>query len=222
MSSRPSELDRTEELADAAALADGVHALAAACADDVFFEDFFNQETAARLGVTATKAVAEVVTTVPGHRFAVAHSFAWSLLAHAANEMRFADGLDEIGDHEGAARARKVALLACRDARRGELSKELKERQGDGSGDGIPLVSAMSAEEYDAACQAAGNIELADAFTTEFRAVRPPPIIRPRLVSTPRRARRREHRGRTRRSSRSSPEPPRPRPSEVALSGGRR
>ncbi len=206
MSSRPSELDGTDELADAAALAEAVHALAAAC-PDVPAEDLFDQETAARLGVTTTEPVAEVVTSVPGHHFAVAHSYTWSLLAHAENEMRFADGRDQIGDREGAARARKVAVLACRDARRGELSEELKARQGDGSGDGIPLVNAISAEEYDAACQAAGSVELADAFTTEFRALRPPPVTRlwPRLVSTPQRARPRERRSASRRTARGRP-----------------
>jgi hypothetical protein len=211
MSSRPSELDGTDELADAAALAEAVHALTAACPDGVFFEDFFDQETAALLGVTTTEPVAEVVTTVPGHRFAVFHSYTWSLLAHAENEMRFADGRDEIGDHEGAARARKVAVLACRDARRGELSEELKVRQGDGSGDGIPLVSMISDEEYDARCRAAGNVELADAFTTEFRAVRPhgngghrPLVIR----RSPRRARPRERRSASRRTAGSSPARP--------------
>lgn len=211
----------------AAALAEIVHAFAATRPDDVFVEDFFDQKVAARLGVTATEPVAEVVTRVPGHRFVVARSFTWSLLAHAENEMRFADGLDEVGDHEGAARAREVAVLACRDARRGELSEELKVRQGDGSGDGIPLVSALTVEEYDARCRDAGNIELADAFTTEFRVVRQRARggHRPLVLRQPRRSRPREHRrSPSRRSSRGSPSRPSADddpPHDVARAGGR-
>jgi hypothetical protein len=200
-----------------------VSALVSRLPNDVLIEDVFDEEMAEFLDVTSKEPVHEISASVPGFEIPVAYAYVWNLLAFAADKLRFGHELDEIGEHDRAVTSKNLARIACRDALLGCASEELLDHQADDGGDGIQYENAMSAAEYDAACHAAGNIELADAFSTVPRPVRTGlwrdphrRIVRRQVRVAVRRSRPRERRTSTRRSSsRGSPSRLRPRQPDV-------
>lgn len=219
------DAERAELEAATDRLLDWVEAFMATTPEGVPYGDVFDEGMAGFLGASSTQPVLEIVSEVPGWRVPVLRSYVWHLLQYAASELRAARLRDEEGDPTGAARARELARLACRDALLGQASEELVERQGDDH-----TIPSVDAEGYDAACDAAGNVELCEAVS-EFRR----PVLRPgRGRRTPqpsprvsvRRSRPRERQARrsTRRATRGDPprEPDDDDPHDVGPNAGRR
>jgi hypothetical protein len=203
---RHDELALDPEWATAAALAGAVARIAEAN-PGVSPVVLFDADVAAGLGIPNTEPVSEIVSNVNGNCVVHGFSYAWSVLAAAAELMSCVKCLDEAGDHEEAEDLRYLAVLCCRDARRGVLSDELLAEQGVEVS--ITAVPTMSVEEEDAACRAAGDVDLFQA--AEYWPVRrhrrggDPPRRLPVGFRQPRRSRPRERRSSRRTSSRGSP-----------------
>lgn len=192
------------ESAAAAALLEEVSQIAATVAP-AYVENLFTPEVAARLGVTSREPVLEAVSNENGKRVVHCRAYVEGLLAAAGGAAVTATQSDEDGDHEEADDLRELALLLCRDALRGELSDEVECENG--CTISIPLVNAMTPEEYDAECRKSGNVELFEwakfrpvrRFHTEGAAPGRLPAVNRRLPRTRRRERR------SRRNARGSP-----------------
>jgi hypothetical protein len=183
-------------------------------------------DVAVALGVTATQPVAEWASlAAPG--LVLERSYPYQVLRYLVATILLEENAEAWGEHERAAKARERQLLAARDVRRGVLSEELQARVAEDD-EGIDSEPVLTDEEYDAECRARGNIEIGDAWATDFRLVRDTSGHcnghRPVVLRQPRQARPRGRRAtRSARSTRGSPDPSRPRPRrDVARSGGRR